>query len=357
MTTRENLTAALDGAIPETTPFSFYSWMDKGMVKNGLGADDPNPEDLLYANPLPELYEQGLGLCHHVGIVDHIEHGVENTTEEKVENGATYMITTKKTPVGTIRKINRDGWHYRDWIEEPNDYLVWKWIVDNSELVPRFERLAIEEERIGDNGICVVLGSRTPALKMNVDLAGVMRFCTDLAEGTDEFHALYESLLVKFMAETELLATAPGHFVKWLENLTAPVFGPKYYEELVASVYKKAVPMLEAKGKRVMVHYDGQLSFLKDTIRDAPIHIIESLSEAPEGDLTYDECRSLWPDKAFWGNLNVGLYQEPKEVLQEAVRGKVERAGKRGFAMEISEQMPANWQTMIPIVLETLRSV
>lgn len=367
MTTRENLEAALDGGTPEMTPYSFYSWMDRGMLKTGLGADDPsvpNPEDidpkttdLLHLKPLPELYEQGLGICHHVGLIERVEHGVENETTTKVEDGVEYTIFTKKTPIGTVRKINRGSWHFRDWIEEPNDYLIWKWIVDHTELIPRYERLAVEEERIGDHGVCVVMGSRTPALIMNVDLAGVMRFCTDMASGVEEFHALYESLRKRFMEETELIARAPGHFVKWLENLTAPVFGPQYYRDLVVSVYNEAVPQLEAVGKRVMVHYDGQLSFLADEIAQAPVHIIESLSEAPEGDLDYEECRRLWPDKAFWGNLNVGLYTEDRETLVQAVRDKRERAGKRGFAFEISEKMPDNWQEVIPIVLEALEAI
>jgi len=352
VTVRENLEAALNGETPETTPYSFYSWMVWGM--KGLGVEDTRAPEALFAEPLRRLYDRGLGMCHHVHSVAVVEHGVENSTEHTTENGIEYTVFTKKTPVGTVRKINRGSWHYRDWIEEPADYLVWKWIVDNSELVTRYDEFEAEVERIGDAGVCVALASRTPALAINVDLAGVMRFCTDLATGVEEFHALYESLEKRFLEETRLVASGPGRFVKWLENLTAPVYGPRYYEEYVSSVYRKAVPMLEAAGKRVMVHYDGQLDCIRDEIAQAPVHIIESLSEAPEGDLPYDECRRIWPEKAFWGNLNVGLYQEEPAVLARAVEEKIARAGTRGFALEISEQMPANWQDVIPVVLDAI---
>ena len=107
----------------------------------------------------------------------------------------------------------------------------------------------------------------------------------------------------------------------------------------------------------MMVHYDGALSAIKDQIARAPFHIIESLTEAPEGDMSYDQCRAAWPDKVFWGNINVALYYEPEDVLRQAVIDKRRRAGKRAFAFEISEDMPSNWETSIPVVLDTLNSL
>jgi hypothetical protein len=73
--------------------------------------------------------------------------------------------------------------------------------------------------------------------------------------------------------------------------------------------------------------------------------------------MTYDECRAAWPDKVFWGNINVGLFGLPPERLAEEVVAKRERAGKRGVAFEISEDLPANWPESIPVVLEALAQV
>jgi hypothetical protein len=103
-----------------------------------------------------------------------------------------------------------------------------------------------------------------------------------------------------------------------------------------------------------MVHYDGALTPIKEHIARAPFQIIESLTEPPEGDMLYDTCRAAWPEKAFWGNLNIECYALPEAQLREAVIAKRERAGKRGFAFEISEDLPAQWETAIPVVLQTL---
>jgi hypothetical protein len=114
------------------------------------------------------------------------------------------------------------------------------------------------------------------------------------------------------------------------------------------------MPQLIAAGKRYFVHYDGQLSAISDQIAAAPFTGIESLTEPPEGDMDYAACRAAWPDKVFWGNINISDYYLPKEQLMESVAGKRDRAGKRGFAFEISEDLPLNWKDSIPVVLETL---
>jgi hypothetical protein len=85
--------------------------------------------------------------------------------------------------------------------------------------------------------------------------------------------------------------------------------------------------------------------------------MIESLTEAPEGNTIHAECREAWPDKVFWANINVDLYSQPAEVLAQAVIDKRNRAGKKGFVFGISEDMPANYADSIPVVLKTLEEM
>ena len=86
----------------------------------------------------------------------------------------------------------------------------------------------------------------------------------------------------------------------------------------------------------------------------ARFHIIDSLTEPPEGDMMFDECRAAWPDKVLWANIHADAYYRPPQELREAVIAMRRRAGKRAFAFEISEDLPTNWRTSVPIVLETL---
>lgn len=209
----------------------------------------------------------------------------------------------------------------------------------------------------GQNGVAVILGSRTPAMSINLDWAGIEQFCMDLALEGPELFELYDAQKRLFVHETELIAKSPGRFVKWLENLTISRIGHQKYVELLMPIYEQCVPILQASGKRVMVHYDDALSVIADQIAKAPCHIIDSLTELPEDNMTYDQCRAGWPDKVFWANINAQLYYEPENTLRQAVVDKRDHAGKQGLAFEISEDLPTNFEHSLPIVLDTLNQM
>ena len=340
-TTRERLTTVLNGGTPDQTPLSIYSWM----------CDD------LHSDDWRRLTDAGLGLCVHCSPIRHIEHGVINTVEDRYEGGDHYQIVEKETPVGVLRMARRNGWHHEDWIKQPNDYKIRQWIVEHTELVSNREAYDEADAIAGHYGIAMVTGSRTPAMSINIDWAGTEQFCLDLADGVDELFELYDAERKLFREEAKLIAAGPGRFVKWFENLTIRMIGARRYRELLMSVYDEVIPMLDAAGKRVFVHYDGALSVIADQIARAPFHGVESLTEPPEGDMTYDQCRAAWPDKVFWANINLDLYYRGPERLREAVIAKRERAGKRALAFELSEDLPSNWRETIPVVLKTLEEI
>jgi hypothetical protein len=353
VTARSNLITALEKGTPERTPFSVYDWNMRGAI---TAADLANR---MHEDAWKRLLDLGLGVTSHCEIIEAVEHGVEVIEEERQEGGDVYRLTRKRTPAGEIRKVTRNGWHYEEWVKAPRDYDIARWIVEHTELRPRYERFAEHEAVVGNHGVTVITGSgnwlhRTPLMKINIDWAGTEQFCMDVAMEVPDLFRLYEALKKQFLEEQRLIAAGPGRYVKWLENLTIGMIGPKRYRDLILPIYGKGVPILEAGGKRVMVHYDGALNGIADQIVGAPFQIIESLTEPPEGDMSYDRCRLLWPEKTFWANLNIGVYDLPPEDLRQAVLHKQRRAGRRALAFEISEDLPRNWEVTIPIVLEAL---
>ncbi len=341
MNVREALSVALRGGTPDRTPLGIYDFF-------------LHPSNRSEWEP---LVDAGLGIIRHLGTVKHVEHGTERWTEDKQEGGYSYRYFHLKNPAGHVWKCSRNGWHYEDWIKSPADYDVFRWAAEHTEPVPTYDAFEQAAEELGDRGLPVVLPGRTPFMVINIDIAGTEQFCLDVAMEVPELFALYESMVKLFLETNRLVAAGPGEFVKWLENLTIGMIGPDRYAKYLLSVYEQAAPLLTAAGKRVMVHYDGQLDVISDHIARAPFHIVESLTEPPEGDLTYDEARRRWPEKAFWANINVAHYTKPEADLAAAVAALRERAGKRALAFEVSEDMPANWRTSIPVVLRTLEEL
>ncbi len=352
VTSRDLLTAALEGGTPSRTPLAIYDWCMGAITADQLREKMREPR-------WRRLIDRGLAVRCHCPVTRAIEHGVESSVKETRQGADVHRTEIKKTPVGTLQKTSRNRWHQDNWIKCAEDYRIQQWIVEHTELVPNYDAPAEAENVVGEDGIVVVTGAanwmhRTPAMCINVDWVGTERFCLDLGLELPELFELYDAEKRLFLEEQRLIAAAPGRYVAWFENLTAEMLGPRRYGELLMPVYQEAVPIHEAAGKRVMVHYDGALRAVAELIAEAPFHIIDSLTEPPEGDMTYDECRTAWPDKAFWANINVDLYYRSAEQLHEVVLGMCRRAGRPALAFEISEDLPTNWEQSVPVVLQAL---
>jgi hypothetical protein len=353
MNKREDLISVLGGGTPHRTPYTVLDWTMQRAISSEDVLARMNDDDWR------RLLDMGLTIRHHCATVRAIEHGVEYTIEAKSEGNDVYCIETKNTPVGSIRKVARNRWHYEDWVKTAHDYKVAQWIVEHTELVPDYEPYERAEQAVGEHGFVCVTGHgrwlhRTPLMSINIDYAGTEQFCMDLALEVRELFELHEAQEKLFLEEQRLIAAGPGRYVIWCENLTSSMLGPQRYADLIMPVYRKAVPVHEAGGKRVLVHYDGALSVIADEIARAPFHIIDSLTEPPEGDMTCGDCRLRWPDKVLLNNLNMHLYELPADQLSREVIDRRMHAGKRGLAFQVSEDLPANWRQCMPIVLQTL---
>jgi hypothetical protein len=351
VTPRENLTTALQGGAPEQTPLSVLDWL--------LADHRYSSEEWRL------LLDQGLCLAVQCQTVRLVEHGVETTVGHRVEGDRRYTIRRKETPAGTVQCVTVNSvrrprlmaWTQEHWVKRPTDYRILAWIAENTEVLPQYEAFARAEERAGDQGVIVVLGGRSPALTIQIDYAGGERFALDLARRVDELFELHEAERKLFLEVNRAIAAGPGGFVTWCEQLTIDMLGPGRYAELLMPVYAQAAPVHESAGKRVLVQYDGKLRAAADLIARAPFHIVEMVTEPPEGDMTLDECRAAWPDKVLWANINVGLYGLPPAELGEAIIAMRQRAGKRGLALAIAEDIPENWRDSVPVVLQTLQEL
>jgi hypothetical protein len=153
-----------------------------------------------------------------------------------------------------------------------------------------------------------------------------------------------------------IVAEGPGRYVSVLENFTAETMGPMRYGKYHLPVYNELFTQLQTAGKIVGTHYDGKLAACQELIAQAPMDLIESLTPPPEGDMTLAQARQAWPNKLFWSNINVSVYQLPPEQIRARILDLVQQAapdGKR-LAFEVSEHIPQNWQESMAVVLAAL---
>lgn len=342
MTLRQRLEAFWAGERPDQIPFTIYQneWRHT--------ADDPAW--------LP-MFEQGLGVTWYIPSYELRWRDVEVVHDHASEEGREVRRETWRSPVGEVTATWVDGWHDKYFLEGADDYRVMTDIVRRTEVVPAYDAFLAREAELPWFGVAIPVIGRTPLQTILVDLAGLENFAWHLFEYEEPLRELYEALLDRFRRIVEIVAEGPGHYVSNLENFTAETLGPRRYEEFLLPVYEECFPWLHQAGKIVGCHYDGQTASCKELIARAPIDLIESLTPPPEGDMTLAEARAAWPDKLFWSNINVSLYELPPEELKRIVLERVEEAAPDGrrLAFEISEQYPHNWRQSVPVILEALR--
>jgi hypothetical protein len=342
MDIRERLEAFWAGERPDVIPFTIYQneWRHT--------QDDPAWQD---------LYEKGLGVTWHLRTTKEVwPKGVEFRDEKITENGKTLLKRTISTPVGDICELYDDDWRQKHYLETAEDYAVMTYVAKNLDVIPNYEDFLAQEQAVAPYGVGMAAVGRTPNQTILVDFVGLEKYAFHTFDLEAEMLELYEALLNVFRKRIELTAEGPGKFVSVLENFTAETLGPRRFKKLLLPVYEECFPQLQSAGKIVGTHYDGQMSSCKDLIAGAPIDLIESLTPPPEGDMTLSECRVAWPDKLFWSNLNVAIYDLPPAELKAEVLRRVEEAAPDGrkLAFEVSEQYPDNWPESLPVVLEAL---
>ena len=73
-TQRKNMTAVLEGGIPEMTPYFIYDWNMGVVTADALSAKRQETD-------WRRLIDAGLGIVCHCEIIQAIEHGVETTVD------------------------------------------------------------------------------------------------------------------------------------------------------------------------------------------------------------------------------------------------------------------------------------
>ena len=342
MDPRERIEAFWAGERPDKIPYTIY-WNEWRHSR-----DDP---------AWGPLFDAGLRVTYAVSTVAAETKGLrhEHTTVEI--DGQTFDRQIMHTPVGSIYRDSTSGWVQKHWLETAEDYRIMQWIVEHTELRPNYDAYYRLESETRDHGIVHAdIGTRSPLQRILVDYVGLENFAFHLIDLQAELEELYKALLKQLRQRVEIVAAGPGRYVGVLENFTAETMGPMRFQKYHIPVYEELFPILQATGKIVGTHYDGKLHSCEDLIAAAPIDLIESLTGPPEGDMTLAEARQTWPDKLFWSNLNVSLYELPPARLKQRVLELVAQAapdGKR-LAFEVSEHIPQNWKESMPVVLAAL---
>lgn len=344
MTNRSRLEAAIQG-LPVTHPV--YATYD-GFVTTRPHVD------------WPRLFALGLGQINHADVLRHEHPNLQIVESTREHNGHTRLDVRWITDIGELHQWYLDGWRQEFFIKTPADYRIMRRAWEGVKITADDTAFLASEKQVGANG--VTLGNiagmglgRTPLMVLQVDWVGLGQWSVDLS---DEQPGMME--LLEFMNELKLeefrqAVRTPARQIKLWENLSIQTLGPARYRRHLVPLYTKILAILNAAGKRLLVHYDGKLRVIADQVASLDFDGIDSLTPPPEGDLTVAEARRCWPDLMLWCHPSLGWYRESPDMLRSLIRGMVRDAGPRRFCLMISEEIPPDWERTVPQVLALLR--
>ena len=294
------------------------------------------------------LRESGVGIVLRPP-AHRIEHRqVEITTKEYWKNGRKFIRKTLHTPIGDVYKTlepesayDTSSWIKEYYIKEPDDYKIMEFIINDAIYHDTHDVIREAVRRIGGDGLVYVRIAKVPIQEMLYQLMGFERFSIDYHERRDLFDSLHNCMLKRYEELFDLAIGAPAEILLFGDNITSDVVGKERYRNYCMPVYKQLRDRLSGADKKLGVHMDGRLAFLKDAIAESQFDIIEALTPPPMGDVSVKEAREIWPDKALWLNFTSSVHIEPPEAIEAHTRQLVEEAGsKKGFAIGITEDAP-----------------
>ncbi|MCL4747189.1 MAG: corrinoid protein, partial [Burkholderiaceae bacterium] len=130
----------------------------------------------------------------------------------------------------------------------------------------------------------------------------------------------------------------------WGANFDDMITYPPYFEREIQPWIRKVSAAVEARGKLLMCHTDGENEGLMDLIRDSGMHIAESICPAPMTKLSLAEYYQRWGSKLtlFGGVPSTVVLPETSEEDFEAYLDELFRAVAPGtrYLVGVADQVP-----------------
>ena len=208
----------------------------------------------------------------------------------------------------------------------------------------RFNRWSAEEMR--DDGVAVSMGpfGASPVNEIQRDLIDSTQFFFHYKDHYDKLQRLASQMEPLFERMLAIQCDSPAEVVFWGANYDDMITYPPYFEREISPWLRKVSTALEARGKLLMCHTDGENEGLMGLIRESGMHIAESICPAPMTKLSLAEYYRRWSPKLtlFGGVPSTVVLPETSEADFEAYLDELFRAVAPGtrYLVGVADQVP-----------------
>ena len=196
-------------------------------------------------------------------------------------------------------------------IKDDADYEVAEYILEKSDIVSHFEKIATDDVEVGDNGFVVSRVHRIPFQQALLEYLGEIPLFTALYENKVRLNRLIQILDEQVTEMIKLYEGSDALVVQFPDNLDGVMTNPNLFKEFCLPHYQKYADLLHAQNKKMCSHVDGNLKPLLNLLPESGLDIYESFSPWPLTDLRFEEAWKEWSGAGIiWGGI-------PSPVLEK----------------------------------------
>lgn len=331
MTTRERMTAILNGDSPDRIPWipRIELWYKARHLTGTL------PEEW-HDYSLREVERDLFGAtAARNGSVFNTRHdGVEVVTNTEGDVKTTEYLT----PIGKVKTVQRisaelkrlglPGRVEEDLLKGPSDYKVWEYVVEHTVWESRYDEFATYDDEIGSEGLPLVTIGDVPFHEFVQKLAGYNNAFYQLADYPDEVaHLLQTMYEVQKERMWPVVLDSPATMFLQGHHLSSQFTPPSYFEKYITPYCNDFYPLLHDKGKFVAMHADNDTSQIADLLEQAGWDMLECFVTAPMVPMTLKKARETWGNRMIlWGGIPSAILAPsyPRSMFESFVEGVFE---------------------------------
>jgi len=230
-------------------------------------------------------------------------------------------VTTYVTPYGTL--VARDvmaeelkeaagtGARTEYPFKSEKDYDALQFLVENTEVLENYDAYGRFIDSIGADGLALPFSGHLAAHQLMVFFMGYQRFYYELNDHPARLEALIQALQAQQDQILALAADSPAQAIEVGANYDEHMTPPPVFERFFAPAYRQARAILSVAGKILVVHGDGEMQRLLQSLMDCGVQVVEAVTPKPMTSIDVARTRRLWKGRvAMWGGLATVILTE-----------------------------------------------
>ena len=277
------------------------------------------------------------------------------------------IVETIETPVGRLtsrtRKTPESATNFRyEWfVKGPDDYPVWRDVVERKRFVPDYETVAEVDRKLGGAGIISLETPCTPYMDFVMWTAGVEPLMYQVFDHERELTDLFEVMHERNLEACRIAAACPGiRMVRPIEDTSQHLSSPEMFRKFIRPHMQEMGEIIRAAGKLYIPHMCGHLADMLPILRDMAIDGIEAITPPPTGNCPVPLARKiLGPERVLIGGIDPTRYAlSAPDAFERTVRELLDtmKDDPRFILGHEEIQVSANWEnvrTVSRLVRET----